>query len=161
MQSSAVKLVATAVCSCDARLACVPEQHVATRIIDKETRRARSRRKITFPNFRAHCTIEWPRVKINSRGSPDVAAGGRGRGTDWAIDGACRDFPAVDFFTDVRSAIAHAKSICFRCPVWDECLEFAVRHDEIGVWGGTTRRERRRLESGRRLEQRRFRPVTV
>lgn len=87
--------------------------------------------------------------------------GGRERGTNWVVDGACRDYPDVDFFTDVRSAVAQAKSICFRCPVWGECLEFAVRHDEIGVWGGTTRRERRRLESARRLEQRRFRPVNV
>jgi WhiB family redox-sensing transcriptional regulator len=85
--------------------------------------------------------------------------GGRERESDWAVAGACRAYPEVDFFTEARSAVAHAKSICSQCPVWGECLEFAVRHDEIGVWGGTTRRERRRLESARRLEQRRFRPV--
>jgi WhiB family redox-sensing transcriptional regulator len=84
---------------------------------------------------------------------------GMERAASWAIDGACRDYPEVDFFTDVRAAIAHAKSICCRCPVRGECLDFAVRHDEIGVWGGTTRRERRRLEGARRLEQRRFRPL--
>lgn len=84
---------------------------------------------------------------------------GLGRASDWTVAGACRDFPEVDFFTDVGSAIANAKAICLRCPVWNQCLEFAVRHDEVGVWGGTTRRERRRLESARRLEQRHFRPV--
>jgi WhiB family redox-sensing transcriptional regulator len=86
--------------------------------------------------------------------------GGLERGSDWAVDGACRDHPDVDFFTEARAAVVHAKSICRACPVGGECLEFAVRHDEIGVWGGTTRRERRRLEGARRLEQRRFRPVT-
>jgi WhiB family redox-sensing transcriptional regulator len=85
--------------------------------------------------------------------------GGRERGSSWAVDGACRGYPEVDFFTDIRTAIARAKAICCRCAVRGDCLEFAVRHDEVGVWGGTTRRERRRLVGARRLEQRRFRPV--
>jgi WhiB family transcriptional regulator, redox-sensing transcriptional regulator len=86
--------------------------------------------------------------------------GGPKGGADWAVEGACRGYPEVDFFADVRAAVAQAKSICGRCQVRGECLEYAVRHDEIGVWGGTTRRERRRLEGARRLEQRRFRRIT-
>jgi WhiB family redox-sensing transcriptional regulator len=41
-----------------------------------------------------------------------------------------------------------AKSICARCPVTTECLAYALRVDEtLGVWGGTTEAERRRIAS--------------
>lgn len=43
-----------------------------------------------------------------------------------------------------------AKSICDRCPVQGECLEYAIAHDErYGIWGGMTYSERRRLQQGR------------
>ena len=38
-----------------------------------------------------------------------------------------------------------AKNICADCPVKEPCLEFAMRHDERGVWGGTNDRQRNRL----------------
>jgi len=38
-----------------------------------------------------------------------------------------------------------AKSICHGCPLKNPCLEYALRHDEIGIWGGTTEYDRRRL----------------
>jgi WhiB family redox-sensing transcriptional regulator len=41
--------------------------------------------------------------------------------------------------------IRRAKAICGTCSVVKECLEFALRCDEIGIWGNTTGRERRRM----------------
>lgn len=32
---------------------------------------------------------------------------------------------------------------CGICPVIDECLEFALVHEEEGVWGGTTSEQRK------------------
>lgn len=43
-----------------------------------------------------------------------------------------------------------AKKICRTCPVIEECLEYAIRHNEDGVWGGTTKRERRALKRKRK-----------
>jgi len=37
------------------------------------------------------------------------------------------------------------KAICARCPVREQCLEWALDHEEHGVWGGLTKKERRSL----------------
>lgn len=44
--------------------------------------------------------------------------------------------------------VTAAKSICIHCPVADECLAYALAHDEDGIWGGLTPAERSAL--GRR-----------
>lgn len=39
-----------------------------------------------------------------------------------------------------------AKAVCRRCPVWDQCLAWALRYEETdGIWGGTTEGERRAM----------------
>jgi WhiB family redox-sensing transcriptional regulator len=39
-----------------------------------------------------------------------------------------------------------AKAVCYRCPVVDVCLRWALdSRQDAGVWGGLTERERRRL----------------
>lgn len=35
-----------------------------------------------------------------------------------------------------------ALTICGQCPIQKQCLEFAIKEDMQGVWGGTTTRER-------------------
>lgn len=35
-----------------------------------------------------------------------------------------------------------AKSICHQCPIEKQCLEFAIKEEMEGVWGGTTTKER-------------------
>ena len=39
----------------------------------------------------------------------------------------------------------HTRSICTGCDVRTECLRWAVEHDEEGIWGGLTKRQRRKL----------------
>jgi WhiB family redox-sensing transcriptional regulator len=48
-----------------------------------------------------------------------------------------------------------ARRMCAGCPYKQPCLEWAVEHDEMGIWGGTTAKERRvhRRARKRRLEQ--------
>jgi hypothetical protein len=38
-----------------------------------------------------------------------------------------------------------AKSICENCLVSEECLQYSLRHEPFGIWGGKTERERKTL----------------
>jgi WhiB family redox-sensing transcriptional regulator len=73
---------------------------------------------------------------------------------DWQHRAACRGQDAAYFFApnyferreqkNAREAVA--KSYCARCPVRDECLEYALAMREgHGIWGGLNEMERRRL----------------
>lgn len=59
---------------------------------------------------------------------------------------ACEDKLDIidDAFERPGGPAAHylAEEICPSCPIWVECLEFAMAHGEHGPWGGTTERER-------------------
>ena len=74
---------------------------------------------------------------------------------DFYVKGPTRcSAPHIDpdiFFTDHREPsyqqdVAKAKSICGPCVYKSECLIWAMERDEIGVWGGTTENDRRRLK---------------
>ena len=56
----------------------------------------------------------------------------------------CRQQPRV-FQRRDRLGISVAREICADCPVQTECLAFALRHDEPGVWAGTTPAQRHRM----------------
>lgn len=43
------------------------------------------------------------------------------------------------------------RRMCNACPCQQECLEWALRHESHGWWGGTNERERRRLRQQRRI----------
>jgi WhiB family transcriptional regulator, redox-sensing transcriptional regulator len=46
--------------------------------------------------------------------------------------------------------IARAKAVCQDCPVMQECLEWALRTGQYGIWGGQTEDERHALRRKRR-----------
>ena len=73
---------------------------------------------------------------------------------DWQDRALCRGANADLFFAphhlekkeerDAREA--QAKAVCARCPVRQECLEFALAvREPHGIWGGLNETERRRL----------------
>ena len=69
---------------------------------------------------------------------------------DWRTRGACREENPELFFPVGTTGPAplqeaEAKTVCRRCPVVLPCLEWAMDHENHGVWGGTTQDERRRL----------------
>jgi WhiB family redox-sensing transcriptional regulator len=68
----------------------------------------------------------------------------------WMADALCRDHPEIDFHpVDSASAIAPIR-ICHQCPVEDDCLEYALAtHQDHGVWGGVSERERIRIRRSR------------
>jgi WhiB family redox-sensing transcriptional regulator len=72
----------------------------------------------------------------------------------WQEQGACRGSSAQEFFPpaanerrdEKRRRELRAKSICARCAVRDECLDYALQlRDVHGIWGGTSAIERRRM----------------
>ena len=74
-------------------------------------------------------------------------------GTDtWREQGRCKGVDPETFYPeDDEDPGAAAKQICAICPVREVCLEHALmRREKIGVWGGYTAKERRRIISQRR-----------
>lgn len=75
-----------------------------------------------------------------------------GSTTRWREVGRCKGAdPEVFYPEDDEDDGVEAKLICQICPVREMCLEHAlVNREKIGVWGGYTARERRRLVRQRR-----------
>lgn len=71
---------------------------------------------------------------------------------DWRHDAICRDEDPELFFPVGTSGpalmqIAEAKSVCWRCPVTESCLQWALESgQDAGVWGGMSEDERRALK---------------
>jgi WhiB family redox-sensing transcriptional regulator len=74
----------------------------------------------------------------------------------WKPRALCSEFDAQLFFPvgvtgDAEAQITRAKSVCSRCPVSMQCLEFALRtNQEYGIWGGRDEEERRVIRRMRR-----------
>jgi WhiB family redox-sensing transcriptional regulator len=77
------------------------------------------------------------------------------RDGDWRDFAACRREEPELFFPKGKTGpwqlvIAEAKSVCRRCPVVDECLQWALEAGtEFGVWGGRDEDERRTMRARR------------
>ena len=67
----------------------------------------------------------------------------------WMADAACRGEGHGKYVIDVRHAPAEAVlATCADCPVRKDCLAYAMAQpDAVGVWGGTTERERRAMRN--------------
>jgi WhiB family redox-sensing transcriptional regulator len=68
----------------------------------------------------------------------------------WRQQAACKGATAV-FFPERGQPLDEVRAICARCPVRQECLGEAMalrtlpgQERLMGVWGGTSERERRR-----------------
>ncbi|MBV9384132.1 MAG: WhiB family transcriptional regulator [Streptosporangiaceae bacterium] len=76
--------------------------------------------------------------------------------SDWREAGACLSADP-DLFYPISTTglalaqIAKARTICSRCEVRRQCLEFAMETGDMhGIWGGTTPEERRRARRRKR-----------
>jgi WhiB family redox-sensing transcriptional regulator len=76
----------------------------------------------------------------------------------WTERALCREpgtdpelfFPVGETGLAARRQVAAAKAVCARCPVMDQCRDWAVRTGQPeGIWGGTTPDERRHLRRRR------------
>ncbi|MER5968258.1 WhiB family transcriptional regulator [Streptomyces sp. NPDC002055] len=70
---------------------------------------------------------------------------------NWRQSAACIDEDPELFFPIGTSGPAalqaeEAKTVCARCPVTEQCLEWALENNQdSGVWGGLEENERRAL----------------
>jgi WhiB family transcriptional regulator, redox-sensing transcriptional regulator len=70
---------------------------------------------------------------------------------------ACASIGSVDVFYSFEESRAVKKlmnidvfrNICAPCPIWRNCLRYALEHEVYGVWGGLTGDERQALRMGR------------
>lgn len=69
--------------------------------------------------------------------------------------GVCQDEKDLDVFFPNDDGVyepkvlRYAKFVCMGCPIREECREEGLKMlDEVGVWGGLTEKERRRVAKG-------------
>ena len=80
-----------------------------------------------------------------------------GEGRRWQERANCLGVDPDLFFPERGASTREAKGVCRGCEVRTECLEYALDHGEkIGIWGGLSERERRRVRRQRALERRRL-----
>lgn len=70
------------------------------------------------------------------------------RSLNWMDDAACTEIGLEPFFPDPNINAKRAKESCGRCPVKADCIAYALSFPgEIdGIWGGTSKRERRSMK---------------
>jgi WhiB family transcriptional regulator, redox-sensing transcriptional regulator len=82
----------------------------------------------------------------------------------WVKEAACSGMDPNIFYPpqygDYKELVAYAKSICDKCPVREQCLDYALSHHtnslgSHGIWGGKTVRERRAINRERKRDARR------
>lgn len=71
--------------------------------------------------------------------------------------GLCREIGITLFFPDEKGdngsdTYTLARTICSACTVRIQCLEWAVRHEDHGMWGGTSPVERRKIRRERKIK---------
>ncbi|MEE1931431.1 WhiB family transcriptional regulator [Streptomyces sp. TRM 70351] len=70
---------------------------------------------------------------------------------DWRHRAACREEDPELFFPLGNTGpallqIKEAKTFCRRCPVQEQCLQWALEDGLEGVWGGLSEDERRAMK---------------
>lgn len=68
----------------------------------------------------------------------------------------CREVGTEFFYTSEdnqtdTSIYSFARKICAGCRVREACLEWGVKHEEHGMWGGLTPRERQAIRKSRNI----------
>lgn len=66
---------------------------------------------------------------------------------DWLDRALCAQTDPESFFPHKGGSTRQAKSVCLRCTVSAECLDWALEHDERhGIWGGLSGPERHKIQ---------------
>ncbi len=70
-----------------------------------------------------------------------------GNPPEWQERALCSQSDPDAFFPEKGGSTREAKRVCGLCEVKDECLRYAMTHEErFGIWGGLSERERRKLK---------------
>ena len=72
---------------------------------------------------------------------------------EWIRQALCAQVGPVEFFPNAGQSATAAKSVCRKCPVQLECLNYAITSPTAlhGIWGGTSAVERRDLRQRRNI----------
>jgi Transcription factor WhiB len=65
----------------------------------------------------------------------------------WHADALCREYPGLSWYPAPGAPDRELRDICNACLVSSECLAFALEHDEVGIWGGRSANERKKLRT--------------
>lgn len=65
---------------------------------------------------------------------------------DWVQEAICTTTDPEIFHPEKGNQNHEARRICAQCPVRMPCLEWAMLHNERGIWGGFSERDRERLK---------------
>lgn len=65
------------------------------------------------------------------------------RQSSWMERANCLDKDPEMFFPGPGGLSSETREVCNACPVREECLEYG-RHEEYGIWGGTSYRSRQK-----------------
>lgn len=68
----------------------------------------------------------------------------------WRFEARCLDLPAESiehFFFNEGPVLNTTRRFCDGCPVRAQCLDYALDNDAYGVWAGTSRHERARMQA--------------
>lgn len=66
------------------------------------------------------------------------------RDEEWKLDGLCNEIGGELWYPESDSKAA--REVCARCPVRQQCLDYALANGEQeGIWGGTSANQRRHM----------------
>ena len=73
----------------------------------------------------------------------------------WRSEALCVGLDTTLFYPEGKGKKAGGLTLCQRCPVRVDCLEYVmeaqISAEDYGVWGGTTPKQRRKLRSQQKV----------
>lgn len=93
-------------------------------------------------------TLHRTNTRITIRGVAMTSADRDHNRPVWFKIANCRGLDTNLFYPGRGEPTSEPKAVCRHCDVQTECLTYAINTGErLGVWGGLTAKERRRLPS--------------
>ena len=53
------------------------------------------------------------------------------------------------------------RSVCLSCPIWKDCLTYAMRNEDYGMWGGMTTQERISMRNPNQYPNQKYRALST
>ena len=90
----------------------------------------------------------WERAACRASEDPDAFFA---EDETWMDRALCAETDPEAFFPEKGGSTREAKAVCMACEVRQQCLDYALEHDErFGIWGGLSERQRAVLRRERK-----------